>query len=566
MFSDKFKHVCKHHLRRLSALAASGLTALSIGTTTIGASLLGAMAFPMAGHAETSEERIAANQALPIESNEIPGWPTGPVVSAESAILIEANTGTILYAKGIHKQEYPASTTKILTTLIAFEQCELDEWVEFSHDAVFDTPYDSNHIAMDVGQKLTVEECLNAILIRSANEVSYAIAEHISGTHWKDFAPIMNQRAKELGCVDSNFVNPNGLPDDNHYSSAYDLAMIGRAFFDVELLCKITTTPVLHLYPNEFQPQEKIEHNKMELLPGKKYAYEYLVGLKTGYTNVSRNSLVTCAQKDGMKLICVVMKDETPKHYEDTLALFQYGFSNFEKINISQTEKRYSMEQSGMYQSDKDLFGTAKPMLELDSDDYVIVPAGVAFEDLTSNITYDVNVPGEVAEITYYYGDQMVGKASLNLIQNEASFDFEAEISSASDSTEEVTDSPSPKFSLESLDYKKILLISLGVLGGILVMLVLIKILRSIPGKPRPINNRRSWKKDKRRRRSGNNVYYVQREAKDMQKLRRQHLADAKQRQKNTRPVRTVRTFQDIRISEPEEDITETFDIDDFDV
>lgn len=168
-----------------------------------------------------AELALEANRGLPVQSNEVPNWPAGPAVGAESAILIEAQTGTILYAKNIHQREYPASTTKILTSVIATERCQMDEIVTFSHDAVFDTPRDSSHIAMDVGQELTMEQCLNAILIRSANEVSYAVAEHISGTtDWAVFAGMMNTRAAELGCLNSNFVNPNGLPDENHYTTA----------------------------------------------------------------------------------------------------------------------------------------------------------------------------------------------------------------------------------------------------------------------------------------------------------------------------------------------------------
>lgn len=297
----------------------------------------------------TTEERIEIQQEMPVESNAIPGWPTGPVVTAESAILMEAETGTILYAKNIHTQQYPASTTKILTTLIAAEQCSLDEWVTFSRDAIYDTPSDSNHIAMDVGQQLTMEDCLNAILIRSANEVSYAVAEHISGTTWQDFAKIMNERAVQLGCVDSHFVNPNGLPDENHYTSAYDLAMIGRAFFANELLCRISLTPRLHILPNDHMPYEKLENSKIELLPGKAYGYDDLVGVKTGYTNAARYSVVSCAERDRLKLICVVLRDESPAHYEDTIALFNYGFGNFEKVNVSQMETKYDIGNTGFF-------------------------------------------------------------------------------------------------------------------------------------------------------------------------------------------------------------------------
>lgn len=367
-----------------------------------------------ASAATIKEENIAYNQSLAVQSNAVANWPTGPVVSAESAILMDADTGAILYAKNIHQKEYPASTTKILTTLIASERCSMDEIVDFSYDAVHDIDPGSNHIAIDPGEQLTMEECLNAILIRSANEVSFAVAEHISGTTWQDFAPVMNERAKELGCVDSNFVNPNGLPNENHYTSAYDLAMIGKAFFANEALCKMTMTHMLHISPSERQPDDIMEVNKMELIPGGKYAYPYLVGCKTGYTDVARSTLVSCAEKDGMKLICVVMKDENPNYYEDTIALFDYGFSNFQRVNISQTETRYNIENAGSFYSGNDIFGNSTPILELNQTDCITLPNTITFQDAVSNISYDNTEPGQVAVITYTYNDVVLGTASLD--------------------------------------------------------------------------------------------------------------------------------------------------------
>lgn len=367
-----------------------------------------------ASAATIKEENIAYNQSLAVQSNAVANWPTGPVVSAESAILMDADTGAILYAKNIHQKEYPASTTKILTTLIASERCSMDEIVDFSYDAVHDIDPGSNHIAIDPGEQLTMEECLNAILIRSANEVSFAVAEHISGTTWQDFASIMNERAKELGCVDSNFVNPNGLPNENHYTSAYDLAMIGRAFFANEALCKMTMTHMLHISPSERQPDDIMEVNKMELIPGGKYAYPYLVGCKTGYTDVARSTLVSCAEKAGMKLICVVMKDENPNYYEDTIALFDYGFSNFQRVNISQTETRYNIENAGSFYSGNDIFGNSTPILELNQTDCITLPNTITFQDAVSNISYDNTEPGQVAVITYTYNNVVLGTASLD--------------------------------------------------------------------------------------------------------------------------------------------------------
>lgn len=399
--------------------------------------------------ATIKEENIARNQALAIQSNEVANWPTGPVVSAESAILMDADTGAILYAKNIHQQEYPASTTKILTTLIASERCSMDEIVDFSYDAVHDIDPGSNHIAIDPGEQLTMEECLNAILIRSANEVSFAVAEHISGTTWQDFASIMNERAKELGCEDSNFVNPNGLPNENHYTSAYDLAMIGRAFFANEALCKMTMTHMLHISPSERQPDDIMEVNKMELIPGGKYAYPYLVGCKTGYTDAARSTLVSCAEKDGMKLICVVMKDENPNYYEDTITLFDYGFSNFQRVNISQTETKYNIENAGSFYSGNDIFGNSKPILELNQTDSITLPNTITFQDAVSSISYDNTEPGQVAVITYTYNDVVLGTASLDFTaaekgssvfrENTAETTESAEESGATDETQSGT-------------------------------------------------------------------------------------------------------------------------------
>lgn len=369
--------------------------------------------------ATIKEENIAYNQSLAVQSNAVANWPTGPVISAESAILMDADTGAILYAKNIHQKEYPASTTKILTTLIASERCSMDEIVDFSYDAVHDIDPGSNHIAIEPGEQLTMEECLNAILIRSANEVSFAVAEHISGTTWQDFGDIMNERAKELGCVDSHFVNPNGLPNEEHYTSAYDLAMIGRAFFANEALCKMTMTHMLHILPSERQPDDIMEVNKMELIPGGKYAYPYLVGCKTGYTDVARSTLVSCAEKNGMKLICVVMRDENPNYYEDTISLFDYGFSNFQRVNISQTETKYNIDNAGAFYSGNDIFGNSKPILQLNQNDSITLPNTITFWDAVSTISYDNTAPGQAAVITYTYNDVVLGTASIDFTASE---------------------------------------------------------------------------------------------------------------------------------------------------
>lgn len=393
------------------------------------AALIAGSSLPV--HGADRDQRLEQQRNMRIESNEVPNWPVGPVVNAEAAILMDADTGAILYSKNIHQKEYPASTTKTLTALIVSEQCQLDEIVAFSHDAVFDTPRDSSNIAMDVGQELTLEQSLQAVLICSANEVCYALAEHITHTtDWLVFAEMMNERAKELGCLNSHFVNPNGLPDDDHYTTAYDLAMIGRAFFANEMLCKITTTRRMEFPVTDKLPLGKLENNQMKIIPGGEYAYEYLVGCKTGFTDDARYCLVSCAEKDGLKLICVVLRDEQPQQYQDTISLFEYGFANFEKVNVSQRETKYNIDDTGLFYSGNDVFGSSQPLLSLNKEDCIILPRTIPFESVESSISYATKNDGQAALITYTYQGVTLGTAGINfnvIKGNPSIFDTEPE-------------------------------------------------------------------------------------------------------------------------------------------
>ncbi|MCI9438842.1 MAG: D-alanyl-D-alanine carboxypeptidase [Lachnospiraceae bacterium] len=443
-----------------------------------------------------AELRLETHRAMDIQSNEIQNWPTGPVVGAESAILMEAETGTILYSKNIHQQQYPASTTKILTALIASERCGMDEIVTFSNDAVFDTPRDSSHIAMNPGEELTMEQSLNAILIRSANEVCYAVAEHITGTtDWQVFSDIMNERASELGCLNSHFVNPNGLPDENHYTTAYDLAMIGRVFFANEMLCKITLSKRIDFPVTEKLPKGKLENNIMKIIPGGEYAYEYLVGCKTGYTDIARSCLVSCAEKEGMKLICVVMHDESPYQYQDTIALFDYGFSNFEKINVSKTETKYNIDNTGLFYSGNDLFGSSQPFLSLNQDDFIIMPRTASFDDAKSSISYDTGNENQAAIISYTYHDIPVGSVRVNFSVNREEnslFDIQPD----GEVLPQESDQPVIFVNVA------LILIGLGVLVGIVLVWLLIRsILKNYSFGGR--SNRRKRKNRRKQRSAG---------------------------------------------------------------
>ncbi|MCI9336398.1 MAG: D-alanyl-D-alanine carboxypeptidase [Lachnospiraceae bacterium] len=456
--------------------------------------LLTVLAVPARAAALSDAELLLeANRALPVQSNEIPGWPAGPVIGAESAILIEARTGTVLYSKNIHMREYPASTTKILTALIAAEQCEMDEIVTFSHDAVFDTPWDSSHIAMDVGQELTMEQCLNAILIRSANEVCYAVAEHITGTtDWQVFSELMNERAAQLGCLNTNFVNPNGLPDDDHYTTAHDLAMIGRAFFANEMLSKITLAPRIDFPPTDKLPLGKLENNHMEIIPGGAHAYEYIVGCKTGYTEDARSCLVSCAEKNGLRLICVVMRDEAPHHYEDTITLFEYGFSNFEKLYVSQAETKYNIDNTGLFYNGDDIFGSTKPFLSLNKDDYIVMPRSVSFEEAESSISYETGDENQAALISYAYQGVSLGSVRVDFtVSKDDTSIFR---------TEQDPDAEAPEDKPVIFVNVAVVLAGCGIIAALffiwLIVRLILKNYNISPG-----HGRRIWRRKNRRRR-----------------------------------------------------------------
>lgn len=347
-----------------------------------------------------------ARRQIPVESNSIAGWPTGPVVSADSAILMDADTGTILYAKNIYAAEYPASTTKLLTGLIAYENCSMDEKVYFSADAINAITWDSSHMAAKPGEIYTMEQSLYGLLVGSANETANAIGEHISGT-MEDFATLMNQTAADLGCVNSHFMNANGLFHEDHYTCAYDLAVIARAFFGHEILCKMSST-----YSYQISEENTVfSHNK--LLPNCAYAYPYLVGSKTGYTDRARQTLVTCAQKDGMKLICVVLKEESPSQFTDTIALLNYGFGNYRKYNISENDPEINIRTYDFFQSEYDVFGNSQSILTPDPDASVILPVTAAFSDTEKSILYEETDAGRLATIIYRYAGVTVGTCNI---------------------------------------------------------------------------------------------------------------------------------------------------------
>ncbi|MDR1689449.1 MAG: D-alanyl-D-alanine carboxypeptidase [Clostridiales bacterium] len=259
-----------------------------------------------------------------------------PEISAEAAILVDAGTGSVIYSKNAQTSLYPASITKLMTILLTLEFAggDYSAAVNFSENAVNSLPWDSSSIAMYPGETLTLEECFYAILLASANEVANAVAEHIGGSS-ENFAVMMSNRAKELGCANTNFTNPHGLHDEGHYTCAGDMAIIMRECIKHPDFIRFIQTSRYDIAPTQKQPDIRIMNNTNKLIQQNSEFYtEEVIGGKTGFTDEAGHTLVTYAQKGDAKLVCVVMK--TPKNgiYTDTRSLINYGFEKYKETDI----------------------------------------------------------------------------------------------------------------------------------------------------------------------------------------------------------------------------------------
>lgn len=277
---------------------------------------------------------LAVLLALIVISTTISVYAEPPQTGAQSAILIDLETGRVLYEKNADAKRYPASTTKIMTGLLAAEYGHLDEEVTASENVV-KIERGSSQIYIEPGEVLTMKQLLYAMMLESANDAAIAIAEKISGST-EEFAKVMNAKAKSLGAINTNFVNPNGLHNDNHYTTAKDLALIAQAGMKNPIFREAVGT--FHYEIPATNKQEARPYitnsNKLIWTVKNKYKYEYATGIKTGYTSIAQHCLVGGAQKDNMELISVVLADGKDFMYPDTIALFEYGFANFKKLEL----------------------------------------------------------------------------------------------------------------------------------------------------------------------------------------------------------------------------------------
>ena len=252
-------------------------------------------------------------------------------IDAKSALIVEVNTGKVIYEKDMETQNYPASVTKILTAIIVIENCDLDDVATVSQSAISQIPSGYVIAPLYVGEEIKIRDLLYALMLRSANDAAYVLAEHVAGSV-EEFADMMNKKAKELGCKNSNFVNPNGTHDSNQYTTAYDMYLISNYAMKNKTFAEIVSTyeytlPATNKYPYN---NRIMENTNSFINPDSKYYNKNVKGIKTGTTTQAGNCLITSSSENGLEFITVILGAETEdSRFAETSKMIEYAYDNY---------------------------------------------------------------------------------------------------------------------------------------------------------------------------------------------------------------------------------------------
>ncbi len=333
------------------------------------------------------------------------------VVDAPVALLMEADSGKILYEKNAYEKMFPASTTKIMTAILALENRDLLHVAKVSYNAIFTVPSGYTNANLQLDEELTMDQLLHVLLIPSANDAANVIAEDIGGSI-ESFANMMNTKASELGCKNTHFVNPNGVHDENHYSTAYDLALMGRYAMQNETFRKLVTT-VRYTLPttNKYNKEDRTFLTTNRLInSNSSLYYEYATGIKTGYTDAAKNCIVASAKKDGMELICVILgannDSNSNNKFTDCKTLFDFGFDNYSYKTLHLKDDVYKViNPRGATRETKNL------NVLFENDVNVLIDKSDTNVEFLPDVELDVNMKAPIAK-----GD-VVGKISYSILR-----------------------------------------------------------------------------------------------------------------------------------------------------
>jgi len=356
-----------------------------------------------------AEENDNTQNINTIDSETIP-----PKISAKDMVLIDSKTGQVLCALNPDHKAYPASITKILTAAIALEKGNLNDVITIDEEASSGIPTGSSAIVMDKGEKFTLEQLLYGLMLISGNDAAVAIAKYISGST-NNFVELMNKTAKEWGAKNTNFVNPHGFHNDNHFTTAYDMAMIAKHAMTIPKFREIVSTLSYTNIPKTVRGQQRHWENINSFIhPNSKYYYKGSTGIKTGYTSEAHHTLVASAQQNDMELIVVLMGEPSkPIAWKDAAALLDYGFNNFHRVLIK--SKGTAL---GTVNINNDTATAIQALLNTDVE--AVVPKTVQPSNIQASIHLPVSISGEIKKdeiignIDYYLnGSQKIASADL---------------------------------------------------------------------------------------------------------------------------------------------------------
>lgn len=339
--------------------------------------------------AEETTDTVAASA---ISTNDIAGWPQGPDITSTAAVIMEDSTNTTLYAKNMDQVLYPGATVKVMTTLLALENTQLSDQVTMTATGVSGVTDGGANISAQIDEIFTVEQCLYAIMLASANDVALQLAEHIGGSV-DGFVQMMNARAAELGCTNTVFTNPTGLPDENQHTTAHDMALIMKAAADNESFQTIASTASYTIPATNVSGGDRVLTNNFSMLTNNNAAYyQYCTGGREGYTEASGSTLVCSAQKNGITLIAVVLQGTSGTTATEAASLLNYGFDNFNMLSLGDND--FNMLSGGD----------------------VYVPVGTTADALT---TQDGEVQDGQYSRQYLFGGTAVGTSVMAATQEE---------------------------------------------------------------------------------------------------------------------------------------------------
>lgn len=329
-------------------------------------------------------------------------------ITAQNLLLGETSTERILYERNAEEKIYPASVTKLMTAILVVENCALDEIVTVSENAVFSVPSGYVNANLQVGEELIVEDLLYVMLIPSANDAANALAEHVGGSIGS-FSAMMNTRAKELGCTGSNFTNPSGLQEKEHYTTTRDLYLIAKEAITKPIIRNIIKTTQYTLPETNKYTDLKLKRiftttNYMIRSSLTKYYCDYCIGGKTGYTTEAKNCVIEYAEKDGIELIAIVMGENASvkgRKFLDAKTMFEYVFKNYETVTIATQNKRYetitinngtkeTKQIDVLYKEDISILKEANNNNEIEKNvEYTNAIAPIKKGDVVGKITYN---------------------------------------------------------------------------------------------------------------------------------------------------------------------------------